>query len=526
MRSDLHRSATCLLPLLPSLPFLLAVGCARPAPEGPETAGVGPDPAARVYAAYTLLAPEVGGGTIAIARVIVDDGQPCPTLSGGLEPIGTAPRAKPEHPAHFLQHFPVTVCEARVPFEQALAVDGTPIRLGKVGRRPTRVFVYGDTGCKEKDCGTAVAEPFQQLTRAGAALPDAPALILHMGDMNYRGTGWSVDVDGKPQPVYDAGDMVRTDSECRYTSPYYSQNANDSATPDVWENWNNDLFLAAAELLPVAPWVFARGNHELCSRAGPGWFYFLGPGADGVEGALPQTSCKDQGSLADPPADAFGQIVTVAPYVLELGTLRLQVLDSANACDGFADNTQMTAAYTRQFETLADRVIDDAETWIMTHRPIWGIEEYSGSYAVGNVMMQMALARTRLGALPPAVELSLAGHQHNYESLTFPAGSGRPPQLVIGNSGVSLGGSELKGDFCLPIDGLQANGNSADGCKTCTQSYGFLDLARDAEGSWRGTVANPATRTVVATCELGADPICRLASDLGGEGCPAAPASG
>ena len=28
----------------------------------------------------------------------------------------------------------------------------------------------------------------------------------------------------------------------------------------------------AAELLATAPWVVARGNHELCSRAGLGWF--------------------------------------------------------------------------------------------------------------------------------------------------------------------------------------------------------------------------------------------------------------
>lgn len=56
--------------------------------------------------------------------------------------------------------------------------------------------------------------------------------------------------------------------------------------PDSWEAWRADFFAPAAPLLSRAPWVPARGNHELCSRAGPGWFYFLDPHSDLLGGAL------------------------------------------------------------------------------------------------------------------------------------------------------------------------------------------------------------------------------------------------
>ena len=44
--------------------------------------------------------------------------------------------------------FAVDVCEAEVPFEAALAIDGSDLALPTAHRRVARVAVIGDTGCK------------------------------------------------------------------------------------------------------------------------------------------------------------------------------------------------------------------------------------------------------------------------------------------------------------------------------------------------------------------------------------------
>ena len=46
---------------------------------------------------------------------------------------------------------------------------------------------------------------------------------------------------------------------------------------DNWAVWQKDFFDPAAPLLAAAPWVLVRGNHELCSRGGHGWFRLLDP---------------------------------------------------------------------------------------------------------------------------------------------------------------------------------------------------------------------------------------------------------
>lgn len=45
-------------------------------------------------------------------------------------------------------------------------------------------------------------------------------------------------------------------------------NSTGNPDADAWEAWWLDFFQPAGELLTAAPWVFARGNHELCSHAG------------------------------------------------------------------------------------------------------------------------------------------------------------------------------------------------------------------------------------------------------------------
>lgn len=81
-----------------------------------------------------------------------------------------------------------------------------------------------------------------------------PNLVLHMGDYVYR--QWLCPWKG--------------DKGCEAIN----QNA---AWGDTIITWYNEFFKPFQPLLEAAPWVMARGNHEICKRAGVGWNFLLNP---------------------------------------------------------------------------------------------------------------------------------------------------------------------------------------------------------------------------------------------------------
>jgi hypothetical protein len=187
----------------------------------------------------------------------------------------------------------------------------------------------------------------------------------------------------------------------------------------------------------------------------------------------------------------------VPPYMVSLNNFQVWVTDSANACDEFSQ-TPLTAQYQQQFETLASTVVEtnSKPTWVMGHRPIWGYQGGSGSI---NNMLQTALSNTTLAKLPDAVKLSLAGHMHIYESLTFFASNkqatGRPPQIVIGNSGVAMGGApQPSSGHQNNIDGQTAQYNSNQ------TEFGFLQMTVAKQGIWQGQVVK-ANGSVIVQCD-------------------------
>ena len=115
-----------------------------------------------------------------------------------------------------------------------------------------QIVVIGDTGCRLKgtftqDCNDPVKWPFAVVARLAAAR--RPDLVIHVGDYHYRETA------------------------CPDTQPGCAG----SPHGDNWAVWQKDFFNPAAPLLAAAPWVLVRGNHELCSRGGHGWFRLLDP---------------------------------------------------------------------------------------------------------------------------------------------------------------------------------------------------------------------------------------------------------
>lgn len=468
---------------LPGWVFLLfaAAGCA--------TTGAAPAPAP--LAAYVLLGEAPGGEAVAFARVILGAGQGCPELVGDGAPIAMSKRLNPHG-------FEVDVCEAVVPFEQSLTVGEGGAALPAARREVRRVSVVGDTGCKPNDqagCGLDdLAWPFQTLARAAAARQ--PDLVLHVGDYNYRGTPSSFEqtVDGKQvkQWYYDAGDGAEPSEQCEVEGPYFSQNSTGNPDADAWQAWWLDFFQPAAELLAAAPWVFARGNHELCSHAGPGWFYFLDASSQLPAGGGAQLACPSQ----DGEGPALSHLVFVPPRVVALRGVTVAVLDSSNACDELPN---FTATYADQLAAIAAR-LDGRPAWLIGHRPVWGVEDAAdgppfgcdgqpGSgpaapYAVINRTLQCAVATGSGAALLPKLDLLLAGHMHRFESLSFAPAAGRPPALVVGNSGVKEDTGPPQGSFQQTVDGAEASGFSVS-------QFGFLELDQGSDGEWQGTVLTP-----------------------------------
>jgi hypothetical protein len=320
---------------------------------------------------------EFGPNGQLMARVLVADDCPPIELDGVPSPM--APRTSPS-PA-----FPVVACEATVPFGvERAAIDGQALNLPHAPFQ--RIAVIGDTGCRLSDwdkayqaCNDPAAWPFAQIAQSVAAWQ--PDLIVHVGDYLYRENACPDSVPG-----------------CQ-GSPF----------GDNWQTWHADFFAPVSPLLGSAPWVFMRGNHETCSRNPDGWFHYLDPRPY-------QADCQ---RFTD-------------PYVIPSVGGAFAVIDSAEASDT-TDSPDEVEAYRAQFASLAAMAPPGA--WLITHRPMHGIlMSQSGDIEVDNASYQAATG----GNLGADYGLILSGHIHLAQSLAFDTSSGRPPQLISGNSGTAL----------------------------------------------------------------------------------------
>jgi hypothetical protein len=82
---------------------------------------------------------------------------------------------------------------------------------------------------------------------------------------------------------------------------------------------------------------------------------------------------------------------------------------------------------------------------------------------------------------------------HQFQSVAF--STGRPPQRVVGNSGVKLGTADPDGSFTQTVADQQGNG-------LAFADHGFLDVTRfDAtSGAWTAVVID-IHNEVIATCD-------------------------
>ena len=376
----------------------------------------------KLEAAYVVLGPQG-----AVARAVLAEGSACPaiTIDGAQRPMSV--RAQPD------AMFRVLVCEALIPPTAAAAsLADRPLPVPR--RTLAAIAAFGDTGCRLKaskvsgkgkdadddedsskfqDCTIPSKWPFAQLAESVAAAK--PDLVIQVSDYLYRQSAC---------PPGDAG--------CA-RSPY----------GDDWPTWKADFFAPAAPALLAAPWI-VRGNHEICKRAGAGYFRLLDP----------------------TPAQAPPPCIDVIPqFTVSIGGQAFIVFDSSNAADKCpCDPT----AYAAQFAAMRPA----AGTWLLTHRPIWGFRSHERTL---NATLQQALAQWN-GRPPDGIALVLAGHIHLAEVLSF--ADKRSPQFVLGTGSTLLAG-KIKGELTgRMIGGTRVSYGRAD------HRFGFALLTRAADG-WR-----------------------------------------
>lgn len=462
--------------LLAALALSLTLGgCASP-PAGDPT---------RPLNAWVQYGPD---GTVSV-RAIMRAGQACPTVEStkGKQPMqlralpsaGESESGQPFNPS-----FNVVSCEA-----EARGL-GTNVRVGDHKLRlpvetPKRIVIVGDTGCNIKidnkgggtlqDCRNGDEWPWARVAASAATLQ--PDLVIHSGDYHYR---------------------ERCDDPARCAA----LRAAKVAVSYGWEGWNADFFTPAAPLLAAAPWVFVRGNHENCDRAGEGWMRFLAP--QGYMACPQQEYRTDSRSRLETNHTAPG-------YYIDLGKhLGLVVLDTGAYEDWRpAEEVPEDVSLLRRNLAALSQAGEPQPLWLLTHKPVW------------NEMIKQSIATTAFPAatrntLPENVEMVLSGHVHAFSTLNFERGAdkehyatGRPAQLIVGASGTLLEAQDPKSPYFedKKHGSKERNAPSAyvyDGSKgnsgMVINRFAFMLLERK-ERQWVGHLMDPDGRKLT-TCSL------------------------
>lgn len=373
------------------------------------------------FYAWTELAPN----TQVLARVVTSGS--CPALEIDSQIVPMEERGQPS------EKFPVHVCEAIVPLSATsvhvhLSGSDDFISLPMMVQEPKKIVVFGDTGCRMKgkyvqNCNDPNEWPFPKMMELAAR--EKPDLVIHVGDYLYRETACPIDPKTGKQMSQCAG------------MPW----------GNGWEGWKADFFAPASPLLRAAPWIFVRGNHELCSRAGEGWFRFLDP-------RVYDKNCSDR----------------TETYRVEFPSLKMSVLDSSSADDDKASD-EAVRYFSNQIHLIQ---AGGASDWVLTHRPFW-----SGPI---NQTLQESARSAGLSVKGSPFDLILAGHVHLFEAFTF--NDHGPSQLVLGNGGTQMNDEE----FAKTMRALSKSDSRKIKSAIVKRDFGYLVLDQEDQESWSGEV--------------------------------------
>lgn len=324
------------------------------------------------------------------------------------------------------EDYPTLVCGVLLPpsaQQVTLHTQIFPVQTQSIDR----VILLGDTGCKVADyenlfqsCNNPSLWPFAIIANQIATLK--PNLIIHTGDYIYRES---------PCPINNNGCI---------NTPYGHNQA----------TWDADWFTPAAPMLKTAPFIFLRGNHETCPRAGEGWFRYLAP-RQYVEQCIDNT----------------------APWFITFDQLQLSMLDTASIKNRhkhalsklFSKQLKDINHYTKSNPTLP--------TWIISHRPFWSYGTNEAN-TVGKSTTKTLQKAVKKSPLVASIELIISGHLHFSQLIDFKGN--RPTQIIAGNGGSDLA---VFGDSPNNIDGLAIN------VQKIRYEYGFIVMDRLKNNQWK-----------------------------------------
>ncbi|SFI37740.1 Calcineurin-like phosphoesterase [Collimonas sp. OK307] len=413
-------------------------------------ASIKPDTATVDDAHVTAAWVEMSGGNQAIARANTTLAQ-CPMISFD----GTQTRMNLRAAAATISRrptisavadskpsvFATATCEAPLPQHVTQITIGA--RALPVPRaEPQRIVILGDTGCRLKktdrifqDCNDEAAWPFPHVAEKAASFK--PDLVLHVGDYHYRET----------------------------TCPDNSEGCQGSAWGYGSDAWFADFLQPAAPLLAAAPWVFVRGNHEECARAGQGWFRYFDS-----RPYQPERSCDN--------SDNDHNANYSEPFAVNLGAhTQLIVFDSAKLGQiALSPTDPQYIKYLGQFQTVARLAAKPGVRSIFTsHHPAFGFVQYGhgGPVGFGAALQSVMRALYPDTYFPPEVELAIHGHVHNFQALNF--SSNHPATFISGN-----GGDVVDPNFPVPFpaDVTPAPGTTLESIAH-TNTFGFMTMERD-----------------------------------------------
>jgi hypothetical protein len=358
--------------------------------------------------------------------------------------------------------FTTTTCEFNLPAGASKAsVAGISLPLPKPV--VNRVVIIGDTGCRisignvYQACNDPTQWPFSVIAATTAAMK--PDLVLHVGDYEYR---------DNPCPP---GNTACAGQPWGYGS----------------DAWAADFFAPAAPLLAAAPWVMVRGNHEVCNRAGQGWYRYLDP--------APFDS-SDVKTCDNPASDTTGNFND--PWAVSFGDTQFIAFDSSSVSKT-AYSPAAFQPYTTELSEAASLSSGNLLNIFAVHHPVLG---YSAANppTLGSPGLQSVMNAAFPGNYyPPNTAIAIHGHVHDFQAFDF--ASNHPATFVAGNGGDNLD-SALPAVFNPNAD-LPAP-NTVVNAFAYSQEFGFMVMDRvGAVGAknWKFT-SYRTNGTVIAVCSM------------------------
>jgi len=400
----------------------------------------------RLYAANPTWVQYGPGGAL-IARTILPASSTCPKMgSVAMTARGSASV--------------VTVCEAVVPAGTTSAtINGVALPLANVGKTPQKIAVIGDTGCRIKcsngkcdiqDCSDTSCWPAADVAKSIAKWK--PDLIVHVGDYYYR--EWTCPAQSSC--------TTKNKKNAGCTGPTYT-----------FANWKNDFFLPYKNLLPAAPWIFVRGNHETCDRAAAGWFQYL----DGGAYTYTASSCTTYSP----------------PYSVIAGAMQFLVLDTSAVSDDKVVTGEVNQ-YASELTALKNGQPSSPTAWLLVHQPIWAVKHDKDDDDDDETLtpgLEAAWKQAAGAGGVPTVAAVVTGHVHLFEALQF---SDAPPQVVLGDGGTML---------AHEIDNAPKSVDTRTVTAFATRDkFGWASVTPTSTGAWTFTL-NSAKGNPKVTCNVG-----------------------